>query len=168
MTDEGDIVVGAREPGSALRIEITSWDWNLTVAVSSDLNPVEYRFHGGLDYVRSFVLMGRVLAPDRDRGKAIRVWITPFGKDVGFGPNQMDEVGRLYLQPGPSIRAGFAATLLIPEDSIPTMATCLASVTRFLFIRTFDPDPEEESIERFSFSSTLPHGVAPWDRDEGL
>ena len=156
----------AREADEPIWIEVISWDWNLTLALSSDSVPLEYRFQGALDYVRTFELLGRILAPDIHGGKTVRIWLSPFGKDVRFGPEDMAEVGRLYMRPHPNNRADFAAMLIIPEDSLSVLATCLASVSKFLVIHTFDPDAEQASVDRFSLASILPEGLRPWTTDE--
>jgi len=141
-------------------IEILSWDWNLSVALSSEQTPVEHRFQGGLNYVRSFELRGQVVAPQRLSDRSIRIWISPFDADMRFGPDEMDEVGRLYLARSAVLdKADWSATLMLPEDSVTALATCLSSVSKFLFVRVFDIRDAEASIDHYAFSSALPHGV---------
>lgn len=142
-------------------IAIESWDWNLSVALSSPLNPVEQRFQGGLDYARSFELWGRVLGPTPHRGKTIRIRISPFGTDLKFGQDELDEVGRLYFDPPLSSHTDLSSTLLLPESSSGPLAICLDTVSRYLFVTIFDPAADQASIDRYAFSSTLPEGVTP-------
>ena len=139
-----------------LRIEILSWDWDLAVAISSKMTPVEQRFQGGLSYTRGFQLWGRVVEPEAERGKTVRIWIFPFGPELSFGPDELDEVGRLYLRPGSGNKTDWTASLLLPEDAVATLATCLGTVTKYLFIRTFDADANEASIDHYAFSASVP------------
>jgi hypothetical protein len=160
MTHDQDNEIVSREPIGQYWIEILSWDWKLAVAISSDLTPKEQRFRGGLSYVRSFLLMGRVVDPQESHGKTVRIWISPFGPDITFGPDEIDEVGRLYLSPPPGNRADWSLSLMLPEDAIAPLATSLGTVSKYLSIWIFDPDALEASIDSYSFSSTLPEGVA--------
>lgn len=138
------------------RIEILSWDWNLAVAVSSKLTPVERRFQGGLSYVRDFQLRGRVVEPETHRGKTVRIWISPFGPDITFGPDEIDEVGRVYLSGPTANKTDWTVSLMLPEDAVTALAMCLGTVTKYLFIRTFDPKASEASISHYAFSANLP------------
>jgi hypothetical protein len=117
---------------------------------------MEQRFQGGLSYVRGFQLWGRVADPQTYRGKTVRIWISPFGPDMAFGPDDMDEVGRLYLSPPVTRKADWSVSLMLPEDAVASLATTLGTVSKYLFIRVFDVDAEEASIDFYSFSSTLP------------
>lgn len=140
------------------RIEILSWDWHLAVAISSKLTPLEQRFQGGLSYMRSFELCGRVAEPEGYRGKKVRIWVSPFGPEITFGPDEIDEVGRLYLCPRPENKSEWTVSLLLPEDAVTPLATCLGTVTKYLFIRIFDADASEASIDHYAFSASLPQG----------
>lgn len=142
------------------RIEILSWDWNLAVAISSELTPMEQRFQGGLSYVRGFQLWGRVATPEMHRGKTVRIWISPFGPEITFGPDEIDEVGRLRLRPPETHKADWTVSLMLPEDALTQLATCLGTVTKYLFIRIFDSDVYEASIDHYAFSASLPAGTA--------
>jgi hypothetical protein len=142
-----------------IRIEILSWDWNLAVAISSELTPVEQRFQGGLSYVRDFQLWGRVVEPKACLGKTVRIWVSPFGPDIAFGPDEMDEVGRLHLAQAAGNKSDWTVSLMLPEDAIASLAICLGTVSKYLFIRTFDVSTDEASIDHFAFSSTLPEDV---------
>jgi hypothetical protein len=141
------------------RIEILSWDWNLAVAISSKLTPVEQRFQGGLSYVRDFELWGRVVEPESYRGKTVRIWIWPFGPDITFGPDEIDEVGRLNLSPPAGNKTDWTVSLMLPVDATASLATCLGTVSKYLFIRIFDARGDEASIDLYSFSATLPGSV---------
>ena len=152
QADDG-VTLGA---DGQLWIEILSWDWNLAVALSSDLTPVEYRFQGGLNYSRSFELLGRIVAPRSHADETIRIWISPFDDDMRFGPDEMDEVGRLYLSPSPNNRADRAARLMLPADAVAPLGTSLSTVSKYLLIRIFDCRDAEASIDLYSFSSALP------------
>jgi hypothetical protein len=142
-----------------LLVEIETWDWSLHVGLSTQLTPKRYRFQGGLNYGRSVEITGRILAPREHRGGNIRVWMSPFGPKMRFGPRDMDEVGRLYL---PSPTRGFRATLMIPEEAIPTTVVCLNFRWKHLHLWTFDADDEEASVRDYSFSATLSEKVKPW------
>jgi len=149
------INVAAPEPSSLdgrLLVEITSWAGSLHVGLSSSLTPPEYRFQGGLAYVRDFEIHGRILAPEAHRSRLIRVWPSPFGPEM-FGPDEMDQVGQIHL-PSPQ-KPDFRAHLMVPEAAFPGTATCLAAIWKYLHIWTFDEDAERASVSAFSFSSTV-------------
>src|SRR4051812_48264554 len=97
-----------QDPGffdGRLLVEIEAWDGNLHVGLSSDGTPPEYRFQGGLNYTRGFDIQGRIAAPGAYRGRTIRIWLSPFGSDMRFGPDAMDEVGQLHsFSPSPQAR----------------------------------------------------------------
>lgn len=101
------------------RIEILSWDWNLAVALSSELTPMEQRFQGGLSYVRSFQLWGRVVEPEACRDTTVRIWISPFGPDIRFGSDEIDEVGRFYLSPPTANKADWTVSLMLRGSRFP-------------------------------------------------
>jgi hypothetical protein len=42
-----------------------------------------------------FILGGRVVAPKSQRGRSIQLWVSPVGPEVRFGPEDLDEVGRI-------------------------------------------------------------------------
>ncbi|MCW5759817.1 MAG: hypothetical protein KIS90_08620, partial [Phenylobacterium sp.] len=127
-------------------IQIEAWEGNLHVGLSSDLTPPEYRFQGGLNVVQGFYIDGRVVAPARHRGDAIRVWIRPFGTDVRFGPGEQEEVGQIQVSQTPTTAAALSATLLMPEGARSMAAVCLEATWRYLHLWTFDEDPDEASI----------------------
>ena len=159
MTGDQNDDGATTEADDRLWIEILSWDWNLAVAISSKLTPKEHRFQGGLNYVRAFELSGRVVAPHAHCGRTIRIWISPFGADMRFGRDEMDEVGRLYLSPTSSDKADWTARLMLPADAVAALATCLGAVSKYVFISIFDGRDEEASIDHYAFSSTLPDGA---------
>jgi hypothetical protein len=72
----------------------------------------------------------------------------------------MDEVGRLYLSSGPESQADWTASLLLPEDAVTQLASCFGVVTKYLFIRFFDADANEASIDHYAFSGSTPKGGA--------
>lgn len=143
-------------------IAIKSWDWPLFVGLSPDSTPPEYRFQGGLHHVRGFEIDGEIVAPKAYRGRAVRVWISPFGKDVRFGPDHLPEVGRFFFRYPETGRDGFSLSLHLPEDAVPTTATCLASVWKYLHVWIFDPDAEQASVRSFSFSANYHENLDSW------
>lgn len=145
-----------------LRVELGAWDATLHVGLSSDSAPQEYRFQGGLSYVRGFDIEGRVVAPGRDRAKSMRLRLSPFGSDIGFGPGGLDEVGQLHRHVRGSGKPDLSATLLVPESGLSMAATCLSSTWRYAHIWTFDEDEERSSINAFSFSSTVHENLHAW------
>lgn len=141
-------------------VEIKAWDGNLHVGLSSEPTPQEHRFQGGLTYVRGFDIDGRIVAPKVHRSRVIRLWLSPFGPELRFSPNEMDEVGRLYF-PSPR-KPDLSARLMIPEAALAMTATCLGSVWKYTHIWTFDEDVEQASIKAFSFSSTVHRNLDAW------
>ncbi len=158
MSDREEDVIQDPEP-DLFRIEILSWDWNLALFLSPESMPVEYRFQGGLGYTRGFDLWGRVLTPKSHHGKTTRVWISPFGPDIKFGPDGLEEVGLFYFS-STKKRADLRATLLLPEDAIAPLTAYLGSVSKYVFVRVFDVKSDQGRIESYFFSSTLPESVA--------
>ena len=148
-----------------LLVEVLTWDCRLHVGLSTELTPRKDRLQGGLNYVRSIDLSGRILAPREHRGRSITVHLSPFGPKMRFGPREMDEVGRLYL-PAPAARPEFRTTLLIPEDALTTTVVCLSSVWKYLHIWTFDPDEEEASVRAYSFSADVAEKLKGWAAGE--
>jgi hypothetical protein len=145
-----------------LLVEIRSWDWNLHLGVDRTLTPRKHRFQGGLSYGKPFDVSGRILAPREHRDERIRLHLMPFGPELRFTVREHEEVGRLYLPEPQAEREEFQATLLVPVDALPTMATCLDSVWKYVHIWTFDPDPHEASIRDYAFSATISEKVRPW------
>ena len=156
MTDEPRNA--AQDPGffdGRLLIRIKTWDWNLSVGLSSEASPPEHRAQGELRYVRNFEIEGEVAAPRAHRGKTVRVWISPFDKNLRFGPEDYPEVGRFYFRHPETRRQGLSLRILLPEESITTTATCLASVWKFLHVETVDPDAEQASIRSYYFCAAI-------------
>jgi hypothetical protein len=107
-----------------LLIEIVNWDWALHVGMSSESTPPEYRFQGGLLYSRGIDIEGRIVAPTSQAGKVIRIWVSPVGSEIEFGPDGLDEVGQFREYPDQPRGREFEVTLLLPQDSLA--ATVLA------------------------------------------
>jgi hypothetical protein len=143
-------------------IQISRWDWNLHVGLSSEAVPAQYRFQGGLDCTRAFALDGEIIAPAAHRAKGIRISLSPFGPDMRFGSADMDEVGQLYFPRAEIGKSHFSTTLLIPEDAIAATAACLGSVWKYLHIWVFDRDTDRASVRAFSFSSRVHKNLDRW------
>ena len=155
----------AQEPGfydGRLLIRIKTWDWPLSVGLNSEATPPEYRFQGGLHYVRAFEIEGEIVAPKARVGRPVRVWISPFDASLRFGPQDYPEVGRLFLRHPEKGRKGLSMTILLPEDAIATVATSLASVWKHLHIWTFNEDAEQASIRSYSFSADIHPNLKGW------
>ena len=166
MTGSGN---AAEDPGffdGRLLIRIKSWDWPLSVGLSSDLTPPEHRFQGGLHYVRTFDIHGEVAAPAEHRGRPVQVWLSPFDKDLRFGPETYPEVGRFFVRHPEEGRQGLSLTILLPEDAIATTATCLASVWKYLHVWTVNVDAEQASIKSYSFSADIHSNLQGWVDDD--
>jgi hypothetical protein len=151
---------------SRFLIRIKSWDWPLSVGLSSDLTPPEHRFQGGLHYVRAFDIDGEVTAPKALRGCRVRVGISPFDESLRFGPEHYPEVGRLVFRHPEEGRKGLSLTILLPEDSITTTATCLTSVWKYLHVWTRPGDEEQASIRAYTFSADIHPNLQGWANDD--
>ena len=145
-----------------LLVEIVNWDWGLHVGMSSEATPPEYRFQGGLLYSRGIEIDARVVAPTSHRGKKVRIWVSPVGSEIGFGPDGIDEVGQFREYPDQPRGRDFEATLLLPQDSLAATLTCLASVWKYLHIWTVDDPLDRASITNFCFSRDIHKNLAPW------
>ena len=159
---EGD---AAEDPGffdGRYVIEIRSWDWSLHVGMSREVVPPEYRFQGGLEYVRSFVIEGRLMAPAAVRDRRVQVWLSPFGSEMRSESDDLGGVGRLWRHDPARYGFDHSATLLIPESSISPTATCLASVWRYIHIWVRDDDGDELTVDRFTFGREIPANIAAW------
>jgi hypothetical protein len=144
-----------------IMIEIVAWDWNLYLGPSHPLTPRKYRFQGGLNYSRGIEIQGRVRAPARDRGKPIRVWISPFGPKVRFGKNGLSDVGTFYRGRLDASRGDIEASLMLPENALHSALTCLASVWKYLDIWVRS-DEDEASISTFAFSGSIHPNLLDW------
>ena len=145
-----------------LLLKIEGWNCNLHVGLSVDLTPVEYRFQGGLNYTRGFDLECRVVAPKALSGKYIRVRLSPIGPDVKFGTDGLDEVGQLNIHSPQPEKPDFSATLLIPEDALSVVATCLGLSWKYVHMWMFDQSADRASVSAFSFSSDVHKNLDAW------
>lgn len=156
----------ALEPGffdGRFMVEIAEWDWGLYVGLSSGLMPVEHRFQGGLNYVRSIEILGRIRAPLVHRAKLMRIWISPFRSDMRFGDEGLDEVGQFYRGAGDVFGTSFQASLHLPEDALAPALSCLSSIWRFMDIWTVEDDPDDRgSVTAFTFSARIHPNLAEW------
>src|ERR1700743_1487099 len=73
-----------------LMVEIREWNWHFHLALSHPDIRAKYRFQRGLSYSRSIEIFGAVRAPHPDRGKLMRIWLSPFGPKITFGRNGLD------------------------------------------------------------------------------
>lgn len=143
-------------------VEIKAWDANLHVGLCSDLVPPQQRFQGGLNYTRGFAIEGRIAAPRLHRDKAIEVSLAPFGPEILFGDDGLDEVGQLRFRRSKPQSPDLSATLLIPESSLAQTATCLGSIWKFIHLWTMDEEHDRAGIRAFSFSSTIHDNLSAW------
>lgn len=133
-------------------IEIAEWDFGLHVAISPGVQPQENRFQGGLLYSRSLTILGAVVTPDGQPGKIIRLTFLPFGAQVEFGPNSLQELGQLYEAVDRRSSVQLSGTLIMPEDALPMALTALASVWKFLHIWTEGDVASRATVTGFTFS----------------
>lgn len=141
-------------------VEIGEWDWGLHVGLSHDLTPSEYRFQGGLAYTRSIELTARVRAPSSHRGKLMRIWISPFGPEVSFGPDGLDEVGQFYAGTGDG--SHFRVSLHLPESALGPAVTCLSTIWKYLDIWTVGDPKDRGGVTAFSFSASIHPNLIEW------
>ena len=145
-----------------LLVEIEAWEGGLHVGLCSDLTPEEERFQGGLAYLRSFILSGRVVAPKSQRGRSIQLWVKPVGPEVRFGPEDLDEVGQIQLHSREAPAPDFRGSLFLPESGLLFAATCLSTNWKYLNILTFDERDGHASVSAFSFSSIIHKSLEAW------
>jgi hypothetical protein len=103
-----------------------------------------------------------VVAPSHQRGKLFRLWLKPVGPEVRFGPEDLDEVGQLHLNPPETLKADFTGTLFFPETALPFTATCLSTIWKYLHLSTFDERDGQASVSSFSFSSSIHKTLKTW------
>jgi hypothetical protein len=133
-------------------IEISDWDWGLHVAMAPEILPQEQRFQGGLLYSRSLDIVGAVLSPELHSGKVMRLSFLPFGSDVQFGPDGLQELGQLYEVDRGASGAHFTATLILPQDTLPACMTALASAWKYLHLWTEGEPAVRAAVTGFTFS----------------
>ena len=143
-----------------LMIDILAWDWNLRVAVSPTVTETKPSPQE-LEYVRDFTIHGRIRAPRELRGKTMKVTLSPFGSKVRFGRRGLEEVGQLKVLPADG-DLDFEATLMLPEEGIPTTATSLASIWKHLDIWTFDEGAAAAKVNAYAFSANIPANLRVW------
>lgn len=76
------------------------------------------------------------------------------------GSQKLQRVGRLHQREAPD-DSEFDASVILPEDSIPMVMTCLASVWKYIHIWTKSED-DEVLITDISFSSEIHENLLPW------
>ena len=144
-----------------LVIEILTWDWALHVGMAPPAVPPEHRRQGGLIYTQGLDITGRIVAPVVRDGEFARVWITPFGPDLNFGPHGLRNVGQCH--PGHEGRGtDLEANLLLPHDLLSGVITCLSSVWKYLHLWTADAPLDPAVVTDFAFSATLSETIRSW------
>jgi hypothetical protein len=141
-------------------VKIDEWDAKLSVGLASDLAPGEHQVQGGLNLSRGFRLDGHVIAPEALAAKTAQIWLSPFGPDLRFGPDDLDEVGQVHLHAPDGGEHGLSATLLVPEASLALIASCLSSVWKYVNIFTFDAEAQQASVSAFGFAAKVRENLA--------
>ena len=142
-------------------IEILTWDWSLYVGMEPKPMPDEAGFQGQLMYARGVDIRGRVVAPRIYRGKSIGVSLSPIGKEILFGPDGLGGVGQLIAYEEPLGGREFGASVLLPEDALPSVITCLASAWKYIHIWTTGSLPNA-SVSAASFSRDVHENLLDW------
>jgi hypothetical protein len=142
-------------------IEIETWDWGLSVGMMPQSTPEEGKPHGELLYTQGVDVRGRILAPKQWAGKLAAVWLSPAKVEYWAGPEALEEVGQFNHYEEQLNGLDFGASVLVPEDSLANVLTCLASIWRYVHIWTEDPFPRA-SIQMASFSRDLHKNLRPW------
>ncbi len=137
-----------------LLIELERWEAWTHLGPSPRGMPRKYAFQGGLSYSRPFDVRGRILEPEARRGRRARVWISPTKHEyLKTGPGGLGDIGQVTHEHRDR-DWDVSVTLLLPEETAPVVATCLASVWRYLRLSTFDGDDSGASIAAWAFSAT--------------
>lgn len=144
-------------------VEIREWNWNLYIGLSPPGFPVEYSFQGGMNYSRGIEIIGKVRAPARHRAKVMRIWLSPFGAETTFGPDDGRHwVGRFYRDRPEADRSDFEASLDLPEEALSPAITCLSSVWRYLDIWITEYQGDEAPVAAFTFSGSIHPNLKEW------
>jgi hypothetical protein len=151
----------SEHPGRYL-IEILEWDGVLHLQVSPESTPPEYRFQGGLLYVRGFYIEGRILAPPSDRGKTIRLTTLNITPDMDFSNANDLDVGKVYFRTEEGRFSDMEFTLCIPQDALAMAVNCLGSAWRYIHIWTRDRDKDTAAVSAFSFTRTIHENLDNW------
>jgi hypothetical protein len=147
---------------SRFLIEIQSWDWSLHVGLCPTAMPAEQRFQGGLLYTRGLDIEGQVVAPKACRAKSIRIWLSPQGPDIVFGPDGLQDVGRFYCESGRPGKADFEASLFLPESALESTMICLSSIWRYIHIWIDQDNIDPLPVTDFSFSRDVHKNLLAW------
>ena len=86
---------------------------------------------------------------------------SPFGPKVRFGRGGLQHVGRLKVLP-PGVGLDFEATLMLPEEAIPTTATSLASRWKHLQILTIDEGRDGAMVSSYFFGAEIHSNLREW------
>lgn len=163
MTDDADFNA-ALDPtffDGRLLIEITAWDWNLRLTIAPVRAGSRSQPLKGLDYGRDFIIRGRIRAPHTLRGRSIKVTLSPFGPRVRFGQGGLKHVGVLTASPSGG-ETDHEAVLMLPESAIPSTATSLASIWKYLQVLTFDEGAEGAKISAYFFAAEIHPNLREW------
>jgi len=142
----------SEEADDRFLIEISDWDWGLHLAIAPEVFPQDQRFQGGLLYSRGLDIVGAIVSPDLHSGKVMRLSFLPFGSDVQFGPDGLQELGQLYEAGHGASGTSFTGTLILPEDALPISVTALASAWKYLHIWTEGDPAVRAAVTGFTFS----------------
>ncbi|WP_293482427.1 hypothetical protein [Phenylobacterium sp.] len=145
-------------------IDILDWDWKLRIAVEAGAER-RGRLSKGLAYGRDFVIRGRVRAPGELQGKAIKVTLSPFGRKVKFGRGGLQQIGDLRI-PTAGSHCDLEATLMLPEDAIPTTAASLATLWKNLQIITLNECADGAAISHYFFGVHIHSNLEAWANAE--
>ncbi|MDZ4376432.1 MAG: hypothetical protein U1C74_34030 [Phenylobacterium sp.] len=148
-----------------MMIEVVAWDWHLRVGIGSNPAGFASRTLKGLDYGRNFIIQGRIRAPRPLRGKSIKVTLSPFGPRVRFGRGGLQHVGRLAVQQ-PGAPNDYEAVLMLPESAIPSTATSLASIWKYLQVLTLDEGAGGARISAYFFAADIHPNLQAWANAE--
>jgi hypothetical protein len=155
----------ALDPGffdGRILLEITSWDCTYHLMPSPRGLPKEHRFQGGLSFSHGFELETRVVVPKGYPVDGFRLWLSTFDTEAKFGPKHRQSLGQLVIQDASGVNAPRIGTLYIPEATLATVATCLASVWKYLHVWTFDEDDDGASVSAFCFSRDIHQNLSAW------
>jgi hypothetical protein len=145
-------------------VEIESWNWELGLGLMPASAPAEAKVHGELMYTRGVDIRGRVLVPRAYQPRTMGLWLTPSKLEYWSGPKARDDIGQLTFHEEPLNGMDLSASVLIPEDALSNVLTCLASIWRYVHLWNAGDFPQA-ILTMVTFSRDIPERLRPWLED---
>jgi hypothetical protein len=163
LSEEETRRTGDTEPleGGRFIVEITDWDWHLSVGMPHPTIPKSVLFQGWLSYTRALEVQGRLVAPAAYRWKTVSFWLmelaaNPRPSNADLASPAFQQVGHFGETQSPDCRADFTGSAHLPEGALPATVTALGSVWKILNIWVSGDLARGGAIDSYAFSRGIP------------